>query len=317
MVRLSVSVRGDGYLRIAFRGSPVAGHRRALVVGCAGNAVEWYDFALFGGTAGILAKVLAPGGWGRFIAVFATLCLFRPLGSLMTSSPADWTGRRPVLAAGILLLAFTTFCIGLLPPWSVIGLTAPSTGGEVSMASLTEVSPPDNRGRTGGWYLNTVTVGGALELGITALIAAVLDPQGLLAWGWRIPVPLALASGVVGVYMRRRAAESPLFAPAQQRGPPRAGGACCINRRSDGARSNVWRRNGCSAAHGWGVGIPGFGSNDHSHSAAAVAGSSDFRCRRRRRGSASSGRVRRLSIPPRSSPSWSAAIAARTDNSTV
>ena len=215
-------------------GTSVAGHRRALLAGCAGNAMEWYDFALFGAAATILAAVLAPGGWAGFIAVFAvfaTSCLVRPLGSLLIGARSDRSGRRPVLAATILLMAFATLSIGLLPPWSVIGFAAPlcllglraaqafSAGGEigVSVAYLAEVSPPGRRGRTGGWYLSSLAFGLALGLGVTALVTGLLDAQSLMAWGWRIPFLLALPLGVVGWYLRRRVAESPLFVPAQQR----------------------------------------------------------------------------------------------------
>src|SRR6478752_5741838 len=219
-------------------GSPVAKHRRALIAACAGNAMEWYDFALFGAAATILAAVLAPGGWAGFIAVFAvfaTSCLVRPLGSLLIGARADRSGRRPALAGTILLMAFATFSIGLLPPWSMIGLAAPlgllglraaqafSAGGEigVSVAYLTEVSPPERRGRTGGWYLSSLACGLALGLGVTALITGLLDAQNLAAWGWRIPFLLALPLGGVGWYLRRRVAESPVFVPAQQRVRPR------------------------------------------------------------------------------------------------
>ena len=109
-------------------GPPAAGHRRALVAACIGNTVEWYDFALFGGLATVMAAVLTPGGWGGFtavFAVFATSCLFRPLGSLIIGARADEVGRKPALAATILLMAAATFAIGLLPPWSVVGLASP------------------------------------------------------------------------------------------------------------------------------------------------------------------------------------------------
>jgi len=218
-------------------GTPVAGLRRALFAGCAGNAMEWYDFALFGAATTILAAVLVPGGWDGFIAVFAvfaTSCLVRPLGSLLIGARADRSGRRPVLAATILLMALATFSIGVLPPWSVIGLAAPlcllglrsvqafSAGGEigVSVAYLTEVSPPGRRGRTGGWYLSSLACGLALGLGVTALMTGLLDAQNLMAWGWRIPFLLALPLGVVGWYLRRRVAESPVFVPTQQRVRP-------------------------------------------------------------------------------------------------
>jgi MHS family proline/betaine transporter-like MFS transporter len=214
-------------------GSPVEKHRRALFAACAGNAMEWYDFALFGAAATILAAVLAPGGWAGFIAVFAvfaTSCLVRPLGSLLIGARADRSGRRPALAGTILLMAFATFSIGLLPPWSMIGLAAPlgllglraaqafSAGGEigVSVAYLTEVSPPERRGRTGGWYLSSLACGLALGLGVTALVTGLLDAQELASWGWRIPFLMALPLGGVGWYLRRRVAESPVFVPARR-----------------------------------------------------------------------------------------------------
>jgi len=221
-------------------GSRPAGHRRALVAACVGNTVEWYDFALFGGSATVMAAVLTPGGWGGFtavFAVFATSCLFRPLGSLIIGARADRVGRKPALAATILLMAAATFAIGLLPPWSAIGLAAPlgllalraaqafSAGGEigVSVSYLAEFSPPGRRARDGGWYLSTVGLGLALGLGVTAVVAAALDPASLTQWGWRIPFLLALPLGLVGVYLRRRLDESPVFsaAPTQGRVRPR------------------------------------------------------------------------------------------------
>jgi MHS family proline/betaine transporter-like MFS transporter len=209
-----------------------------LLAACAGNAMEWYDFALFGAAATILAAVLAPGGWAGFItvfAVFATSCLVRPLGALLIGERADRLGRRPVLAGTIMLMAFATFSIGLLPPWSAIGLAAPlgllglrgaqafSAGGEigVSVTYLTEVSPPQRRGRTGGWYLSSLACGLALGLGVTALVTGLLDAPKLTAWGWRIPFLLALPLGGVGWYLRGRVAESPVFVATQQRVRPR------------------------------------------------------------------------------------------------
>jgi MHS family proline/betaine transporter-like MFS transporter len=212
-------------------GPPAAGYRRALVGACFGNIVEWYDFALFAGSATVIASVLTPGGWAGFTAVFAVLamsCLFRPLGALIIGARADRMGRRSVLAATIVLMAGATVAIGLLPPWSAIGVTAPlcllalravqafSCGGEigVSVAYLMEFSPAGRRGRYGGWYLSTVGVGIAAGLGATAVVAALLDQNLLESWGWRLPFLLALPLGAVGLYIRRRLTESPVFADA-------------------------------------------------------------------------------------------------------
>jgi MHS family proline/betaine transporter-like MFS transporter len=209
-------------------GPPAAGYRRALVGASVGNVVEWYDFALFAGSATVIAAVLTPGGWAGFttvFAVFAMSCLFRPLGALVIGTRADRLGRRSVLAATIVLMAGATVAIGLLPPWAAIGVAAPlcllalravqafSCGGEigVSVAYLMEFSPAGRRGRYGGWYLSTVGVGIAAGLGATAVVAALVDQDALESWGWRLPFLLALPLGLVGLYIRRRLAESPVF----------------------------------------------------------------------------------------------------------
>ena len=210
-------------------GPPAAGYRRALMGACVGNVVEWYDFALFAGSATVIAAVLTPGGWAGFttvFAVFAMSCLFRPLGALIIGARADRLGRRSVLAATIVLMAGATVAIGLLPPWTAIGVAAPlcllalravqafSCGGEigVSVAYLMEFSPAGRRGRYGGWYLSTVGVGIAAGLGATAVVAVIVDQDALESWGWRLPFLLALPLGLVGLYIRRRLAESPVFA---------------------------------------------------------------------------------------------------------
>ena len=207
---------------------PLDRQRRALIVACVGNAVEYYDFALYAGFSTVLTAVLTPGGWAGFatvFAVFAVSCLFRPLGSLVFGLRADRSGRRPALAGTIVLMAVSTAAIGLLPPWAVIGAAAPvcllglraaqaySAGGEigVSVAYLTEVSPPGQRGRYGQWCIGTAAAGLAAGLGVTALTAALLDPAALAAWGWRIPFLFALPLGAIGLFLRRRQIESPLF----------------------------------------------------------------------------------------------------------
>jgi len=211
-------------------GPPTAGYRRALVGTCVGNVVEWYDFALFAGSATVIATALTPGGWAGFttvFAVFAMSCLFRPLGAMVIGSRADRLGRRSVLAATIVLMAGATVAIGLLPPWTAIGIAAPlcllalralqafSCGGEigVSVTYLMEFSPAGRRGRYGGWYLSTVGLGIAAGLGATAVVAGLLDEAELNSWGWRLPFLLALPLGLVGLYIRRRLDESPQFAP--------------------------------------------------------------------------------------------------------
>ena len=212
--------------------------RRALVAACAGNAVEWYDYAVYSASAATLAAVLTAGGSGGFVtvfAVFAAACLFRPLGSLVIGPRTDRFGRRTTFAAMIVLMAGATCAVGLLPPWSAIGVAAPvcllalrgvqafSAGGEtgVSLAYVSEYSPAPRRGLNGGWYLSTIAVGLAAGIGATALLAAVLQPASFQTWGWRLPFLFALPLGTVGLYLRLRLDETPPFRAVPRHQPVR------------------------------------------------------------------------------------------------
>jgi MFS transporter, MHS family, proline/betaine transporter len=135
---------------------------------CAGNAVELYDFAVFGASATVLARVLTPGRGGltSVFAVLAAALLVRPLGAVVLGRIADRTGRRtPFLATTVLMLGATT-AVGLLPSGNssgnaagVVGalglvllrcLQAFSTGGETStsVTYLYERALPACRGCT-------------------------------------------------------------------------------------------------------------------------------------------------------------------------
>jgi len=131
-------------------GAPASG--RALVAACAGNLVEWYDFAVYGAFATVIAATFFPGSdpSARLLAsfaVFATAFLVRPFGALLFGRLGDRVGRRPVLATVIVLMAAATAGIGLLPSYATIGMLAPllltllrsaqglSVGGESSGAT--------------------------------------------------------------------------------------------------------------------------------------------------------------------------------------
>jgi MHS family proline/betaine transporter-like MFS transporter len=105
--------------------------RRALAAGCVGNLVEWYDFALYGAFATVLAAAFFPeadpvsGLLGTF-AIFGVALLARPAGALLFAHYGDRLGRRRALAASILLMAVVTAAIGLLPGYGSIGWLAPA-----------------------------------------------------------------------------------------------------------------------------------------------------------------------------------------------
>ena len=213
--------------------------RRVLIASCLANAIEWYDFAVYGAMAAVLVDVLLPPGTGSgglvaVFAVFATSFLARPVGAVLVGLRADRSGRRGALAAMVLLMSGATAAIGLLPSWSTIGLGAPvvlvllrlvqgfASGGQISpsITFLLESGPRTRWGRLAGWHTATIGLGVAAGLAAAWLVSAALSETALHDWGWRLPFLWALPLGLVGLYLRRRVDESPAFVSATRQPRP-------------------------------------------------------------------------------------------------
>ncbi|WP_306371214.1 MFS transporter [Nocardiopsis sp. CC223A] len=209
--------------------------RKAVTAAAIGNATEWYDFGVYSYLAVTIGLVFYPSqSQGvQLIATFTTFAaafLVRPLGGLFFGPLGDRIGRKHVLAFTMLLMAASTFCIGLIPSAAAIGVAAPilllvarmlqgfSTGGEYGGATtfIAEYAPDKRRGFLASWLeFGTVSgyVGGAAVVTVMTLL---LGPDAMLAWGWRIPFLLALPLGAVGLYLRVKLDETPVFADSAQ-----------------------------------------------------------------------------------------------------
>jgi MFS transporter, MHS family, proline/betaine transporter len=215
----------------AGRSSP----RRALVAACVGNAVEWYDFALYGAFATILAVTFFPSedrgaDLLATFAVFSTAFIFRPVGALLFGRRGDRSGRRQLLVLMIIVMSLATAGVGMLPGYASIGLLGPvllvvlrvaqglSAGGEAAAASAfaVEYAPVHRRGWYGGWVWATLALGLAAATGTAALLAWWLPPATLEAWAWRAAFLVALPIGLVGLYLRLRPDETPSFQAIQR-----------------------------------------------------------------------------------------------------
>jgi MFS transporter, MHS family, proline/betaine transporter len=213
----------------------LADPRRALVAACIGNLVEWYDFALYGAFATVLASTYFPSADEQAsllaaFAVFSTAFIVRPVGALLLGRRGDHRGRRHVLATAIILMSLATAGIGLLPGYRSIGLLAPfllvllrvaqglSAGGEASTASafVVEYAPAGRRGWYGGWIWATFALGLGAGIGAATLLTWRLPPAALAAWGWRLAFLAAVPVGLVGLYLRLRLDETPRFRAVQR-----------------------------------------------------------------------------------------------------
>jgi MHS family proline/betaine transporter-like MFS transporter len=201
--------------------------RRALIAGAAGNAMEWYDFAVYGFFAPTIGARFFPSRdpAASLIAafgVFAAGFLMRPLGAVVFGHIGDRIGRRPALTISVVAMAVPTFLIGVVPDYQQIGAAAAllmiglrllqglSVGGEytTSMVFLVESAPPGRRGRAGSWTPAGGLIGTILGSAVAAAVSSALPPAALTAWGWRIPFVLGVGVGLAGWSVRRRMDET-------------------------------------------------------------------------------------------------------------
>ncbi|WP_295515196.1 glycine betaine/L-proline transporter ProP [uncultured Pseudomonas sp.] len=204
--------------------------KRAVGAAALGNAMEWFDFGVYGYLAVTLGKVFFPDGnaAAQLIATFATFTvafLVRPLGGMVFGPLGDKYGRQKVLALTMIMMALGTFSIGLIPSYESIGIWAPallllarvvqgfSTGGEYGGAAtfIAEYATDKTRGRMGSWLEFGTLAGYIAGAGTVTALTAALTQEQLLDWGWRVPFFIAGPLGLLGLYMRLKLEETPAF----------------------------------------------------------------------------------------------------------
>ncbi|MBU6251049.1 MAG: MFS transporter [Cyanobacteria bacterium REEB417] len=218
-------------------------HRAALAA-LLGNALEWYDFAVYGYVASDLGRAFFPAevpGLQTLAAfgVFAVGYLMRPVGSLLLGPIGDLLGRRLMLGLSIVIMGLSSLLIGLLPTHSQIGVAAGtllvllrmvqgfSVGAEFT-GSITYATEAAAKGRAG--YLSSLAVaGGLLGFSCGSLTAALatwsLGEVAMASWGWRLPFLLGAAVAVLGLWMRCGIPET--LSPQEEAPVTRDLGAVC------------------------------------------------------------------------------------------
>jgi len=211
---------------------------RKVVVGVGlGNFMEWFDFGLYGYLATTLAIVFFPSedptaALLATFAVFGVAFVVRPLGGFILGPLGDRIGRQRLLAGVIILMAISTFSIGLLPGYATIGILAPillviaraaqgfSASAEFGGGAtfLAEYSPDERRGFIVSFLQFSSLIGFGSGLLLVLLLSSSLSEEALTSWGWRIPFLLAAPLGIVGFYIRTRLEDTPEFRALQSAG---------------------------------------------------------------------------------------------------
>jgi MFS transporter, MHS family, proline/betaine transporter len=203
--------------------------RRAIAASAIGNATEWFDYGIYAYGVTYISAALFPGSTEEAtlfaLATFAISFLIRPLGGLFWGPLGDRLGRKAVLALTILLMAGATLCVGFIPSYDSIGFWAPallivlrmiqgfSTGGEYGGAAtfMAEYAPDRKRGFCGSFLefgtLAGFSLGAFMMLGVSSL----LSDGAMQSWGWRLPFMLAAPLGLIGMYLRNRMEDTPVF----------------------------------------------------------------------------------------------------------
>jgi MFS family permease len=210
--------------------------RRVAAASTIGTAAEYYDFFVYG-TAAVLvfgAKFFPSSdpliGTLAAFATYAVGFVARPLGGIVFGHFGDRIGRKKALIVTILIVGLGTFAIGLLPDYSQIGIWAPASlilirvlqgfgvGGEQAGAVLltAEYAPPRERGFFASLVQLGAPAGFLIPSGLFALLSATLTHAQLMDWGWRLPFLGSIVLVVVGLYIRLRTEESPIFASIRE-----------------------------------------------------------------------------------------------------
>jgi MHS family proline/betaine transporter-like MFS transporter len=195
--------------------------RRLHVAAAIGNALEWFDFAVYGYFAADIGALFFPRSDSRLqlivsFAVFAIGYLMRPIGSLVLGPVGDLLGRRTMLITSVVVMGSCSLLIGLLPtyagwgPWAAYALLALrmlqglSVGGEYtgSITLVFETSQPERRGWRSAVTAAGSIVGFVAGAAAAALVYATLPKAAVLAWGWRLPFFAGAAVALLGLWLR-------------------------------------------------------------------------------------------------------------------
>jgi len=214
-------------------------HRIGAIVfaGAIGTIIEWYDFLIYGTAAALVFNTLFFPNVDPRIGTLAALGSFtvgflaRPVGGVIFGHFGDRLGRKSMLMMTMIGMGVATAAIGLLPTYAQIGIWAPvllvalrvvqgiALGGEWGGASLMviEHAPRHQRGLFGSLVQVGFPIGLVSASAVFSLVSLLPDGD-FKTWGWRIPFLVSVVLVGIGVFVRARLPETPVFEDVKSRG---------------------------------------------------------------------------------------------------
>jgi MFS family permease len=238
-----MSINADDSAAVTASGAPGRpgsknSNKRVAIASLVGTLVEGYDLVLYGLAAALVfPQVFFPalGQAAGTVASLATLgvaFVARPFGAVFFGHVGDRFGRKKTLIATLLLMGISSTIIGLVPPAAQIGVAAPilivimrvcqglAAGGEWGGATsfVAEHAPAGKR----GFYAMFPQIGHALPYAVSTalflIVGSTMSDEAFLSWGWRIPFLISVVLVAIGLYIRLKIEETPVFTKEAQRG---------------------------------------------------------------------------------------------------
>ncbi len=205
--------------------------RRAVVASTIGTTIEWYDFFLYSTVTGLVfAKLFFPHsdpliGTLEAFSIYAVGFVARPIGAAIFGHWGDRLGRKSALIATLMLMGFATFLVGVVPPYSSIGVwgaviltvlrliqgigVGGEWGGSVLLA-MEWARSNSSRGLVASWPQFGVPAGLFLA-NLAVLVFSAISGPSFVTWGWRVPFLLSILLVGVGLWIRLGILETPTF----------------------------------------------------------------------------------------------------------
>jgi MFS family permease len=211
--------------------------RRVIVAASVGNVIEWYDFYIFGSLAAVLSvkffeKSHPVAALLSTVALFTAGFLIRPLGAFLFGWMGDRVGRKYTFLVTLTGMGLGTGCIGLIPTYESIGLTAAfilfglrmvqglCLGGEYggAITYVAEHVSDRRRGYYTGWLQTSPTLGIVVSLAVIIATRQYFGNQEFEAWAWRIPFLVSFLLVAIAIYIRLQLQETPIFQEIKAKG---------------------------------------------------------------------------------------------------
>jgi MHS family proline/betaine transporter-like MFS transporter len=209
---------------------------RAVAVASIANALEWFDFVIYGYFATTFATLFFPTRSQAeslliALATFGITFFIRPVGAVIIGTFADRRGRKAAFALTIALMMVGTAIIAIIPTYATIGPLAPigiviarliqgisAGGGFGSATAFLAEQDPRRRGFFASWQFASQGLTTVIAAGAGALLTGALTNTQIEQWGWRLPFFFGLLIGPLAYYLQRHVEETAEFQSLKQPG---------------------------------------------------------------------------------------------------